>query len=554
MTTSPNLSPRIPVMRLTSQAYAQLEQIAGEQPELWQSPDTDFGVILSAAGVGDFTVPTDAAVDDSVQLKPGTSRTPNHWDCQALTYYDAFENMTPELATDHRIWAWLTHFRHHEYNLKRWRTTKQTNWRNFVIKHWFFPEPESNRMDNIQKWNGPGRTWWIAHTARKAEKASAGALTASNALDHYARNAVHYHSFLSRSIPRNDMVLATATAALIHHCSGMKAEDGIVAILRDLNLAAGMVLLDDLPQFALRNLLDEIVDRVMSNPNLVRDPAKVRNVQPFRSLSLGAGVQSTVLALMAERGEYGLPKPDVAIFADTGWEPQSVYDHLSWLEQQISYPIIRVNNGNIKTNILAGRGTHGEKYLGIPAHLTDQNGKAIGMANRQCTAKYKIKPINEKIKELLGVPKGQRVPKGKRAEIWIGISADEITRAKPSREEWSSNRHPLLELGLGRAQLLNWFNENYPGHYLPRSACIGCPYKSDSEWKWLRDNDPAAFDEAKFIDTAIRTIPLVRQAITRNGNHAYLHRSRTPLKDIDLDGADDYDAVMADECEGVCAV
>lgn len=40
-------------------------------------------------------------------------------------------------------------------------------------------------------------------------------------------------------------------------------------------------------------------------------------------LSLGAGVQSSTLLLMACAGE--LPRPDVAVFADTGWEPSAVY-------------------------------------------------------------------------------------------------------------------------------------------------------------------------------------------------------------------------------------
>ena len=45
----------------------------------------------------------------------------------------------------------------------------------------------------------------------------------------------------------------------------------------------------------------------------------------LRVLSLGAGVQSTTLALMAAHGEIG-PMPDAAIFADTGWEPQAGSD------------------------------------------------------------------------------------------------------------------------------------------------------------------------------------------------------------------------------------
>ena len=47
-------------------------------------------------------------------------------------------------------------------------------------------------------------------------------------------------------------------------------------------------------------------------------------------ISLGAGVQSTTMALMAAHGEIE-PMPDCAIFADTGDEPQAVYDHLAWL-------------------------------------------------------------------------------------------------------------------------------------------------------------------------------------------------------------------------------
>ncbi len=42
-------------------------------------------------------------------------------------------------------------------------------------------------------------------------------------------------------------------------------------------------------------------------------------------LSLGAGVQSTCMALMAAKGEI-TPMPDYAIFADTA-EPRHVYEH-----------------------------------------------------------------------------------------------------------------------------------------------------------------------------------------------------------------------------------
>lgn len=46
-------------------------------------------------------------------------------------------------------------------------------------------------------------------------------------------------------------------------------------------------------------------------------------------ISLGAGVQSSTLALMAVEGELD-PSPRLAIFADTGDEPRAVYE---WLDE-----------------------------------------------------------------------------------------------------------------------------------------------------------------------------------------------------------------------------
>jgi len=72
-------------------------------------------------------------------------------------------------------------------------------------------------------------------------------------------------------------------------------------------------------------------------------------------LSLGAGVQSTALALLSIDGK--LPPIDCAIFADTGWEPAAVYQHLDRLTAELSrnsIPTYIVSNGNIRADPLAG--------------------------------------------------------------------------------------------------------------------------------------------------------------------------------------------------------
>lgn len=59
---------------------------------------------------------------------------------------------------------------------------------------------------------------------------------------------------------------------------------------------------------------------MLHDPNFAGQgvPSPIR----LRALSLGAGVQSTTMALMAAHGEIG-PMPDCAIFADTGWGAKS---------------------------------------------------------------------------------------------------------------------------------------------------------------------------------------------------------------------------------------
>ena len=61
-------------------------------------------------------------------------------------------------------------------------------------------------------------------------------------------------------------------------------------------------------------------------------------------ISLGGGVQSSVMALMASGGAFD-PMPNCAIFADTHWEPPSIYTHLEWLAARLAFPLYIVDNG-----------------------------------------------------------------------------------------------------------------------------------------------------------------------------------------------------------------
>ena len=251
-------------------------------------------------------------------------------------------------------------------------------------------------------------------------------------------------------------------------------------------------------------------------------------VGELRVLSLGAGVQSTVLALMAADGH--LPHLDGAIFADTGWEPQRVYDHLDRLEKvlaQAGIPLYRVSNGNLRRDAV----DPAHRYASIPYFVRNPDGSP-GMGRRQCTHEYKLKPITRKVRELLGAapPHYRRVPKGRRAEQWIGFSVDEIHRVSEAGVSYITRRYPLLDLGMDRGACQRWLAAR--GWQVAKSSCIGCPYHGNRQWRELRDDNPDEWADAVAFDRLIRKGGA--RGLPLNGR-AYLHRSRVPLEQAPID-------------------
>ncbi len=280
----------------------------------------------------------------------------------------------------------------------------------------------------------------------------------------------------------------------------------------------------------------------------------------YRALSLGAGVQSSVLALLLSRShprlvELGYPKPDVAVFADTGWEPDYVYQHLDWLEEQLQYPLIRVSEGDLKTNLKKARTVSGHNFVDVPLFTVNGDGKK-GMLRRQCTTHYKIRPIYRRVRKLAGGQRGRPFPKDTHAEMWIGISLDEATRMKPSRELWVEHRWPLVDIGMTRQECVEWFNSEYPGRHLPRSACVICPYRSDEHWLELKQSEPDSYEEAVHFDRWLRhsTKNPVRKLLH---GRPYLHAARRPLDSVideqETEGGEGINH-FENECEGLCGV
>jgi hypothetical protein len=251
----------------------------------------------------------------------------------------------------------------------------------------------------------------------------------------------------------------------------------------------------------------------------------------LRLLSLGAGVQSTTVLLLACEGT--IPRFDVALFADTGWEPRAVYSNLERLTahaEKHGIPVRRVSAGNIRDDALDPR----HRFVSMPLHSRNPDGTK-GLARRQCTSEYKILPLKKAARELLGYPHPRRVPAGVYAEQAIGISTDEIGRARDSGVRFLRNVFPLIDLGFDRTRCMEYLADRGFGETV-KSACVGCPFHGNAGWRWIRDNDPEGWAEAVEFDRAIRNgYPRATEQGQRLRGQYFLHRSCLPLDQVDLD-------------------
>ncbi len=314
-----------------------------------------------------------------------------------------------------------------------------------------------------------------------------------------------------------------------------------------------------------------------------------------RVLNLGAGTQSSVLLVMADRGE--IEPVDVAIFADTQAEPREVYEHLNWLagveyEQCSDDPpryravvgsyrggvtpktrVQIVTAGNLEIDGIEFRSRRftedeeGKRHASIPLFVLNPDGSQ-GVIRRQCTKEYKIIPIERYIRrEMLGLGHGERISNGDHVTQIFGYSFDERHRARISDAKWITFDHPLVDMKLTRWQVIALAEKWFPDHEFPRSACVFCPYKSNEEWRRLRDDHPADWSRAVQFDHLIRTAEAdnqlqpstVHKLAGKLVGKPFVHRQMVPLADADLRSDDEKNGQLtltgfANECEGMCGV
>lgn len=278
-------------------------------------------------------------------------------------------------------------------------------------------------------------------------------------------------------------------------------------------------------------------------------------------MSFGGGVQSTALALLAIQRDPRLlavaPQlPSLYLFADTGDERAATYAHVEKMRELIEasgarFEVLR-RDESLSEHVLARMKT-GQGGISLPPVYVESAGDRACPVRRGCTSTFKVRLLDSFAREHFREQRRARVP----IVQWYGMSHDEPGRLRDARELWRSYAYPLYMMGWTRWHCLQYLaQQTYPDGApvaAPRSSCVFCPFHSDEEWRSVRA-DAEAWERACAFDDALR----LGAPPAGLKSAAYVHRSRVPLREADLDAAatsqGDLFGVDDHECEGVCGV
>ena len=517
--------------------------------------------------------PSDAALIESASYRTDAALL-ERWHAAGVQ-----ETLTPALATDTRYLVSLACFALAEYAKPRWlSSTAWTPERQLLMDG----QPRMTREPH-RIYHTSARLWWIYRFAQLGTPRRAP----EDELLHRARILAMHPQFFHRLFARpltvaNRKVLApilnqvrenigdkTKQAHINQH---LLKQDTVAQWVRKIALQGSGRFLDVLSEEEVERIVREATPPDKSR-EARRGPASREEMLSGRAkrrtttipsirrvLSLGGGVQSVTLYLLAATGDERLGEfPDLAVFADTGWEPKHVYQTIEVLKGRFGdvLPIEvarQSEQSNLYLDTLHGRQPYpdGKPCLKIPVWLDGNDGK--GQWGRDCTGDYKISPILKLLRAEIGMPPRTKVPNGTRAEMWLGISIDEVSRIRPNREWWISNRYPLIsEMRWSRADCAAYLLETHPEIPVGRSACMGCPYHGDAEWARLVETEPSEVERLIELDEKLRQ--KVEPGHRLVDATPYLHRSRRPLRDALADLAPDNGGDgMGENCEGYCGI
>ena len=233
-------------------------------------------------------------------------------------------------------------------------------------------------------------------------------------------------------------------------------------------------------------------------------------------------MQSAAIAALICKGEL---KPDLGVIIDTEREMSTTWEyHENVIVPELAkvgFELERVNKSEYATVDLYSK--NGGNL--IPVH-TDGGGKLPTF----CSTEWKIRPMQRWASRKHGV---------KQANVWLGITIDELRRVKQVLGKWQ-NRYPLIERRMSRADCIALV-ESMGWPKPKRSSCWMCPNHTRGEWKEQKERGGQDWENAVAFEAEIR----------KKDDGLYLVESDVTINDVDLD--DRTDDMFTGRCDsGYC--
>ena len=242
--------------------------------------------------------------------------------------------------------------------------------------------------------------------------------------------------------------------------------------------------------------------------------------------SSGGGTQSCCIAALIVQGK--LPKPDIAVIADTGYENSRTWEYMysvvSPALKSVGVEMHRIYATDWQAPWSVGNNgfcRDGKLLLGA---FTDESG-CVGKLPAYCSHAWKQEPVERWLSKSQGLTRSKY-------QKWIGFSRDEVKRiyrmAKGDEYAKGLIRFPLLtDCPTTRYESIKVVEEaGWPTP--PRSRCFMCPNQNDHEWREIKA-DPKMWSWALAFEKTMR----------EKDPHAFLHSSGKPLSNVNFDLEDD---------------
>ena len=129
--------------KFTPNAFNWLASNIENNKDFYEDPHADFAKLLQE-NMAEYREPTEVIIKGDIRLKPpgGESAKKSHLaDSQALDFYDSLEGMTPRLAANPEILAYINHFYLHGYGILRWPQSWSATFVSNIRNHWLTTPP-----------------------------------------------------------------------------------------------------------------------------------------------------------------------------------------------------------------------------------------------------------------------------------------------------------------------------------------------------------------------------------------------------------------------------